>query len=65
MFAREKGGCLSAELELKKKNVFSSTKEGRLGFGMNAFKGSVGASVDLNQEQDENYTVYIEFNQPV
>ena len=65
VFAREKGGCLSAELELKKKSVFSSTKEGRLGFGMNAFTGSVGASVDLNREQDENYTVYVEFNQPV
>ncbi|MDN8552564.1 hypothetical protein QZP89_12145 [Citrobacter werkmanii] len=65
VFAREKGGCLSAELELKKKSVFSSTKEGRLGFGMNAFAGSVGASVDLNREQDENYTVYVEFNQPV
>lgn len=32
---------------------------------MNGFKGSAGASVDLNREQDENYTVYVEFNQPV
>jgi hypothetical protein len=23
------------------------------------------ARVDLNREQDENYTVYVEFNQPV
>lgn len=65
VFAREIGGCLSAELELKKKSVFSSNKESRLGFGMNVFKGSAGASVDLNREQDENYTVYVEFNQPV
>ena len=65
VFARENGGCLSAELELKKKSIFSSNKEGRLGFGANMFNGSATANVDLNQENDESYTVYVEFNHPV
>lgn len=65
VYAREMGGCLSAELELKKKSIFSSNKEGRLGLGGKMFKGSVGASMDLSQEQDETYNVYVEFNQPV
>lgn len=64
VFAREKGGCLSAELELKKRTVFSSNKEGRLGIGVKMFNGSATASVDLSQEQDESYTVYVEFSHP-
>ncbi|MGL4427462.1 MAG: hypothetical protein ACRCT4_00885 [Silvania sp.] len=65
VFAREMGGCLSAELELRKKSIFSSNKDGRLGLGVKMFKGSVDASMDLSQEQDETYRVYVEFNNPV
>ncbi|MDH0061039.1 hypothetical protein [Leclercia adecarboxylata] len=65
VYAREMGGCLSAELELKKKSVFSSNNEGRLGLRANMFKGSVDAGLDLSKEQDETYSVYVEFNQPV
>jgi hypothetical protein len=65
VFARETGGCLNAELELKKKTVFSSNKEGKLGVGMNMFSGVVSAGMDLNNESDEVYTVQVEFSQPV
>lgn len=65
VFAREIGGCLNAELELKKRSIFSSNNKGRLGLGVNMVKGSAEASVDLNQEQDEVYSVFVEFNQPV
>lgn len=65
VFARENGGCLSAELELKKKTVFSSTKEGKIGIGISIFNGSVNAGVDLNKEEDEIYTVHVEFSNPV
>lgn len=65
VFAREIGGCLNAELELKKKSIFSSNNEGRLGLGAKMFKGSVEASLELSKEQDETYSVYVEFNEPV
>jgi len=64
VYAREMGGCLSAELELKKKSIFSSNKAGRLGLGVQMFKSSVDTSMDLSHEQDETYSVYVEFNQP-
>lgn len=65
VFARENGGCLSAELELKKKTVFSSTQEGKAGIGANLFNGSASAGVKLNNEEDEIYTVHVEFSKPV
>lgn len=65
VFARENGGCLSAELELKKKTVFSSSQEGKAGIGANLFNASASAGVTLNNEEDEIYTVHVEFSKPV
>ena len=56
---------MSAELELKKLSVFSSNKEARFGMGIKTLKGTANASIDLSQEQDESYSVYVEFNEPV
>lgn len=65
VFAREIGGCVSAELDLKKLSVFSSNKEARFGMGIKTLKGTANANIDLSQEQDESYSVYVEFNEPV
>ncbi|ARD39470.1 hypothetical protein F8538_14740 [Edwardsiella ictaluri] len=65
VFAREIGGCLSAELELRKKTVFSSTQEGKAGINVNLLHGSASAEMALNNQEDEVYTVYVEFSKPV
>lgn len=65
VFAREIGGCLSAELELKKKTIFSSTNEGKIGIGANLFSGSASAALSIQNEEDETYSVRVEFGHPV
>lgn len=65
VFAREHGGCISAELELKKKTAFSSSSEGKLGVDIEVFKTSVGVNTSSGDEEDVNYNVYVEFTEVI
>lgn len=65
VFARENGGCISANLELKKKTSFSSNSDGKIGVGINMLKANIGIDSFVNAEENTSYNVYVEFSNPV
>lgn len=64
VFAREHGGCTSANLELKKKTSFSSSSEGKFDIGLGVIKANIGMSTSENEEENITYNVYVEFSNP-
>lgn len=65
VFARECGGCVSANLELKKKTSFSTDVDGKIGMGIGMLKASIGIDSSINSEENVSYNVYVEFGEAV
>lgn len=63
--AREIGGCLQADLEVREITTFSSDRNLTASVAANLYKGSAGVGATSNNEEDNVYLVKAQFGAPL